>query len=36
MTEKRNVSVTEDEEEIEIIDLSIEEKFLEEQEQEDK
>ena len=36
MTEKRNVSVTEDEEEIDIIDLSIEEKFLEEQEQEDK
>ena len=36
MTEKRNVSVTEDEEEIEIIDLSIEEQFLEEQEQEGK
>ena len=34
MTEKKSVSVVE--EEIEIIDLSIEEKFLEEQEQEDK
>ena len=34
MTEKKSVSVVE--EEIEIIDLSIEEKFLEEQEKEGK
>ena len=35
MTNKKNVPILEDEE-IEIIDLSIEEQFLEEQEQEEK